>query len=86
MDDIPNGKYRFNTYDNVFGTIPELLNYFEDNCIKGRKLELPEDSLLVKQLEDIRNTNDKQGTVIFIFDEGKKNSRLLEKIYVLVKE
>ena len=83
---VPNGQYRFNTYDNMIGTTLELIKYFKAHVIQDRALELPEGCSIEEQLEKIKTYKDRRGTVMFLFNEGKSNSRLMETSYVMVRE
>jgi len=77
----PNGKHRYNTYENKMGTVKELMEYFEAEIIRGRPLK----NDILSQLKEIKDSASNSGTVAFFFDEGDGKNILMEKIYVYVK-
>ena len=81
-----NGKYKFNTYDNLIGTIGELTEHFRKHVIRGRQLILSEGMSISNQLNKIKNCKDRQGIVCFFFPDDKFGGLELEKVYVLVRE
>ena len=62
------------THPNVSGTKKELLEYFDREIIKERKLTLDKNLSLEKQLESISRSKFSQGTVYFMFEESDKNA------------
>jgi len=85
----PNGKHRFNTYDNMYGTIDELMVYFKKHIIRDRQLahNRGEDYLnVLRQLTEIRESKDKQGIVVFMFHTNDYKTMTIEKVWVLVRD
>ena len=79
-------QMQWNTYDNVYGSMSELIEHFDRAIIKGRELVNRDSYSVLKQLEEIQERENKQGLVSFVFKTTDPLTSLMENVFVLIKK
>ena len=77
---------KYNTYDNLGGTIPSLLKRFNEEIIRDREQLPMQGHSTLDQLNEILRSKEKRGTIVFLFSTDDHKTALLEKVHVDVIE